>query len=661
MALSYLQAVTSTTDLTTYTFSAANLGAAHPERYIIVSIHSRKTGSITTINTVTIGGVSATIYQQNKTGTNTSMCGLAIALVPTGTTGDVVITFGAGMARCAVGMWRATGLLSPTPYHQASDVSDDPTTTLNVPAKGFAIGAGTCASAAGTTAAWTGLTEQFDTSLETFMNYTGAHKQYDTAASGVAVAIDFGAPTGGESCALFLSWECEVSATRFYLPSTGAAAISPTYNAGWENTSIAARLRTSMNKIASAATTVTYDDADATNQDILFRQYVSDPLTSQDIAVQSVVNLIRCSETDLSNNLFTKLDIRVVSNDGSIVRGTLVNMRIDGVEAATSLTNRNNTGNCAAVTCFQGDRLVIEIGMSGDPAATFSHDSSMSIGDDNATDLGANDTDTTALNPYVEFTNAVTFIAGNFIPIHNVTSNDSSGVDPRTIAHVVPAGLSNTGIVALIGTYDAVAANAQVSTVKWNTTESFTKLAEVQGPAGANTWASAWLLLNPTAGSLNVVVDYVGNPDVAWIDLITVSNTLQTGQPDASDTDQTNTAATATLSMTNSDNKSLVFAMATTAVAAVTTISRGIFVVPLISSGFQVGATFEQHIAGTTALTYTSGSASEVWAAVMISLTRYTASASQIKTINGLVVASVKTVNGLAIASVKKFMGITNV
>lgn len=80
--MTYLHATAITTDLTTYTFSAEDLGATASDRYIIVGILSRKAGASTTISSVTIGGVSATIVKQATNNvTNTDVGGIAIATV----------------------------------------------------------------------------------------------------------------------------------------------------------------------------------------------------------------------------------------------------------------------------------------------------------------------------------------------------------------------------------------------------------------------------------------------------------------------------------------------------------------------------------------------------------------------------------------------------
>jgi len=99
--VTFLQTASDATNLQTYTFSSQNLGAANSKRYIIVAIASRNTRLGTTINSVRIGGVTATISVQSNhdDSPNSSVAGLAVANVPTGTTGDIVVTFSTTMLR----------------------------------------------------------------------------------------------------------------------------------------------------------------------------------------------------------------------------------------------------------------------------------------------------------------------------------------------------------------------------------------------------------------------------------------------------------------------------------------------------------------------------------------------------------------------------------
>src|SRR5512146_1664058 len=121
-------------------------------------------------------------------------------------------------------------------------------------------------------------------------------------------------------------------ATRLYLPSTGAAAISPAYSASWTDTAQAgSRLKCVTSRISSAMSTKSISDAVSTAADILIQQWVSDPLVTQTIAAQTVDHSIKVSETANNNNLFRKTIIRVAKPDGTY-RGTLVAFRADDVE-----------------------------------------------------------------------------------------------------------------------------------------------------------------------------------------------------------------------------------------------------------------------------------------------------------------------------------------
>lgn len=204
MALSFLQAAADTTDTNAYTFAAQNLGTATSDRYIIVSAIARKAGASTTLSSVTIGGVSATIIVQNtNTITNTDVAALVIAAVPSGATGDIVVTWGATMVRCAIGVWRVTELASPTASDSDSSLANDPTVNLDSPVNGFIIGAGI--TAASTSATWTNLTEVFDAAVEALVTYTGASDTFTDAQSGRAITIDFATST--ESVGVFASWQ----------------------------------------------------------------------------------------------------------------------------------------------------------------------------------------------------------------------------------------------------------------------------------------------------------------------------------------------------------------------------------------------------------------------------------------------------------------------
>ena len=198
--------------------------------------------------------------------------------------------------------------------------------------------------------------------------------------------------------------------TRFYLPSTGAAAVSPAFDSAWEETGSADRLAMVTTRINSAMT----DQSGTTLLSVgdeLLRQYVSAPLAAQ--VVNGDVKLYaRASEALATVNAVSRIILTVVSNDGSSVRGTLLSFAdySTGAEWNTSLRNKSfaDLDPPSPVTAQSGDRLVLEIGFNH--AAVISS-AAINFGDDSATDLAEDETTTTADNPWLEIGQTLTFAA----------------------------------------------------------------------------------------------------------------------------------------------------------------------------------------------------------------------------------------------------------
>ena len=210
VALSQTDTDSSITNLTTYTFSSASFGAADADRYVIVAGGGITEGS-RTVSSVTIGGVSATISQQVQDGFPVSLAFIAIAAVPTGTTGDVVVTFSSTMGEAAISVYRAVGIASITAYDTGSDTTDPMTTTIDIPAGGFAVAVSSVACGSLTT--WTGLTEDVDFS---YGDLCGANTSFLSSASdtfvsaqtGLTVTSDLSAGEGLDAMVV-ASWEEE--------------------------------------------------------------------------------------------------------------------------------------------------------------------------------------------------------------------------------------------------------------------------------------------------------------------------------------------------------------------------------------------------------------------------------------------------------------------
>lgn len=149
---------------TSYTDTAVPIGPASGDRIVIVGVAGRGSSSGRTLNTVTIGGVSATVVGKvvNTTGGYATVSAFAIARVPAadvpGDTADIVVTYNGAMLRSGIGVWTIEGASSETPLTASGDTSDPHTASLNVKNEGWAFGFGMDYNNTGSLT-WTGLTQ----------------------------------------------------------------------------------------------------------------------------------------------------------------------------------------------------------------------------------------------------------------------------------------------------------------------------------------------------------------------------------------------------------------------------------------------------------------------------------------------------------------------
>lgn len=193
MALSFLQTNGDATDLTTYTFSAENLGAANAERFIICGIEGRSNdGGARTISSVTIGGQSATINIQTHVSGNTAA--IAIAKVPSGATGDVVVVWSSTMGNAVIALYRATNVTSTTANDTLTSTANPLTDTIDINAGGICV-AISKSDFGSDSAVWTGLTEDFDEADSTGNDKSGASDTFIAQQVGLTVTCEWGQET----------------------------------------------------------------------------------------------------------------------------------------------------------------------------------------------------------------------------------------------------------------------------------------------------------------------------------------------------------------------------------------------------------------------------------------------------------------------------------
>lgn len=201
-----------------------------------------------------------------------------------------------------------------------------------------------------------------------------------------------------------------MSATRFYLPAEGSGApnISPAFDAGWEQTGQATRLKLlykpKLTTLSALADTGTRTVPITTTQDILCNQFISDGIPAQRIGTDCTFSaVIRVLESAATANVTLAIVVRVVSSDGATVKGTLFStFNVDTEFATTAATRIQVASAVTALTTAVGDRIVVEIGgHAAAPTAATTY--TMRQGTNAATDFALTTALTTDLNPWVEF------------------------------------------------------------------------------------------------------------------------------------------------------------------------------------------------------------------------------------------------------------------
>jgi hypothetical protein len=184
VTLSYTDSATSSSNGPTVTYSTRSLGTAAADRIILVGVIGNDNSR--TVSSVTVGGVSASITVNTFTGASAAHCiYIWQAAVPSGTTGNIVVTFSGTVSDSGIGVWALYNANS-TATATATNSSNPLSTTINVPANGALVGI--ARSGASSTFTWTNLTENYDTITPTnSVGWSGASATFATAQTSLAI------------------------------------------------------------------------------------------------------------------------------------------------------------------------------------------------------------------------------------------------------------------------------------------------------------------------------------------------------------------------------------------------------------------------------------------------------------------------------------------
>lgn len=206
-------------------------------------------------------------------------------------------------------------------------------------------------------------------------------------------------------------------ATRLYLPSSGTAPLASLgFQADWERSTGFVRRPCFTTKQNTSLATDTRTWAGATTVQWVWSQYQSPPMRdTYDWTTADTISMVigKCAETTTSGDTHLAYIVKVVSGDGSTVRGVVGLYHATSTEyalvasAATRIHSARNAG-ATNFTSQPGDRIIIELGVHGVTPALEAIQ--MRFGDPSGTsDFALTAALTTDLCPWVELSKTVIF------------------------------------------------------------------------------------------------------------------------------------------------------------------------------------------------------------------------------------------------------------
>lgn len=207
----YLDSIEDAGDQTTYSggvWDSINLGVYAPNRQIVVGATARNSSFANGgVASGSVGGAPVSVQHavSNTTSGGGNYADILVAS-PTGTSGNISLTYAAGKNRAGAGVWAVYGADGAVPHDVGAQNVDATNDTIDLPAGGVAIGCCFFTVGGGINAgAWTGLIERYDAIVEGTLVHTGADLS-SVAGESVAVGVDALGATAGLIVGAFASW-----------------------------------------------------------------------------------------------------------------------------------------------------------------------------------------------------------------------------------------------------------------------------------------------------------------------------------------------------------------------------------------------------------------------------------------------------------------------
>lgn len=220
-------------------FSFGSFGAEATDRYLVALISCQDSDS-TVVNSVTIGGVSATISVQAPSASRNTQTAIAIAAVPTGSSGSVVVNWSQDIGSdqlCT--LLRVTGLSSVTAYDTdgVEDRSNDPSLAGSIDCEAGGVVIAGAVNTNGRTSTWSLANEVVDQpTTDGNIDHSVAYEMFATAQTGLSVTNSLSGNSANKKLAIAaFSGVSSIPATANPTGVAGAGAAGTTTATGKAN------------------------------------------------------------------------------------------------------------------------------------------------------------------------------------------------------------------------------------------------------------------------------------------------------------------------------------------------------------------------------------------------------------------------------------------
>lgn len=235
---------------------------------------------------------------------------------------------------------------------------------------------------------------------------------------------------------------------RMYL-NNAAGSTTNTVSSAWDQTSGAVTGRQlGLGRSGANAAIAIAETSTSNVHDVLQGQWISEPMTSGGTLQGAFGFVVARNESSTDANLVSHLVLKVVSGDGTVVRGTAADL-VTPIEWGTTLQAISISSTISTpVTCLVGDRLVLELGYRATNVVATSFTGTIRYGGVN--DLEANDTgsNATTLAPWINFADrrVEALFRGQTVLPTGIASGQSFGT--AVITHPPTQDIAPSGVVS---------------------------------------------------------------------------------------------------------------------------------------------------------------------------------------------------------------------